>query len=212
MSFPQVRDYVRGIVYNDSNWDNSTLTIVDVEFAVKLNVGLINTGIGEAQIGAFKGSGRKIISYHGRFNLTVLSKLLEWYYNGASVNMNASLDDMLDFYRLFFIPGMGYYSTGLGVQNIRQTSPLDPYILDAKHNIIMALVDWVEHGRAPNELIGTKYEHDDVSSKITAQRSKLKESRDPKKFLTHLGSGYCVYPEQSVQHGGGSLSKESSWK
>jgi pimeloyl-ACP methyl ester carboxylesterase len=212
MSFPQVRDYFRGIVYNDSNWDDSTLTIADVEFAVKLNVGLTNTGIGEAQMGAFKGSGGKIISYHGRFDPTVPSELSEWYYNGASANMNASLDDMLDFYRLFFIPGMGHCSTGPGAWNIGQTYPLDPHMLDAKHNTIMALVDWVEHGRAPNELIGTKYENDDVSSKITAQRSKLKESRDPEKFLMHLGSEYCVYPEQSVWNGGGSPSKESSWK
>lgn len=167
-----VRDYFQGIVYNDTSWSDLNLSIADVEYAVSLNVGLTNTGISEAQLGAYKESGGKIISYHGRWDYVVPSELSEWYFNGARANMNASLDDMHDFYRLFFIPGMSHCSTGPGAWEIGQSSPLDRNMLDANHNAILALQKWVEDDEAPDELIGTKYRNDDVTSDVLAQRSK----------------------------------------
>ncbi|KAI1846247.1 hypothetical protein JX266_007772 [Neoarthrinium moseri] len=172
-TFPQVRDYFRGIVYNDSNWSDLNLSIADVEYASSLDVGLTNTPISKAHLGEFKEAGGKIISYHGRWDPTVPSELTEWYYSGAQANMNASLDDMHDFYRIFFIPGMSHCSTGPGAWDIGQGSPLDPDMLDAEHNAYLALVNWVEQGQAPDLLVGTKYENDDVASRnILAQRSK----------------------------------------
>ncbi|KAK6223387.1 hypothetical protein LQW54_000505 [Pestalotiopsis sp. IQ-011] len=55
-----VCDDSRGIVYNDSNWDDLGLTISDIEHAVSLNVGLTNTGIKEDHLGSFKNAGGKI--------------------------------------------------------------------------------------------------------------------------------------------------------
>ncbi|KAH8886149.1 tannase and feruloyl esterase [Thozetella sp. PMI_491] len=192
-AYPQVRDYFRGIVYNDSNWSDQNLNIADIDYASSLNVGLTNTKISEAYFDKFKGAGGKIISYHGRIDPVVPSELSEWYFNGAKKNINATLDDMNDFYRLFFIPGMSHCSIGPGAWNIGQRYPLDQKLLDTKHNAIMALINWVENDRAPEELIGTKYTNDDVKAAIVSQRK------------------HCLYPKQSVWNGKGKTTEASSW-
>ncbi|VUC25210.1 unnamed protein product [Clonostachys rosea] len=189
----QVRDYFRGIVYNGSNWSDLSLTAADVEYAVKLNAGLTNTGISEAQLGKFREAGGKIISFHGRADQKVPSELSEWYYNGAMANINATLDDMHDFYRLFFIPGMAHCRTGPGAWNVGQVAPLDPNTTDAEHNTILAIQNWVEQGHAPDYLVGTKYQGDLVSSTIKSQRK------------------HCVYPLRSKWDGVGNTTDSSSW-
>jgi feruloyl esterase len=171
-SFSTVRDYFRGIVYNDSNWSDYDLTIAEVEHAVRPNVGLTNTGMKDAHLGDFKEAGGQIISYHGRVDPVVPSELSEWYFNGAGKNINAAFDGMHDFYRLFFIPGMSHCRLGPGVWSIGQAYPLNRNQLDADHVAILALQKWVDQGESPEELIGTKYVDDDVNLGIVAQRSK----------------------------------------
>jgi feruloyl esterase len=53
-------------------------------------------------------------------------------------------DRTADFFRLFLVPGMGHCSGGDG-----------PITLDA----IGALEQWVEHGKAPKQLIGSKIDN-----------------------------------------------------
>ncbi|KAJ4290600.1 hypothetical protein N0V90_010818 [Kalmusia sp. IMI 367209] len=174
-TFSLLREYFRGVYFNDSSWDDTTLSIADVEAAVAANVGLTNTGISEAHLGAFKQAGGKILSYHGRADGTVPSELTEWYFNnGVRANLGASLPETLDFYRIFMIPGMGHCDTGDGSWNIGQVYPLDQSQLDAEHNMINALVKWVEEGQAPEILIGTKYQDDDATNEKLAQRMRDK--------------------------------------
>lgn len=79
-------------MYNESNWSDLTITIADVELAVQLNVGLTNTGIKEAYMDAFKETGGKIISYHGRFDSVVPSELSEWYFTSAGEEYQCDIE------------------------------------------------------------------------------------------------------------------------
>ncbi|KAF2101981.1 tannase and feruloyl esterase [Rhizodiscina lignyota] len=191
LTYTILQDYWRGAIYNDSTWSDLDFTIADADFALKINPGRVNTG--ETDMTGFKEHGGKIIAYHGRNDETVTSQLSEWYFSRIRSTMDLSLDEIHDFYRLFFIPGMHHCSGGLGAWNIGQTYPLNPYTLDEAHNALSALMEWVEHGRAPHELIGTKYANDDVTASIQAQRK------------------HCVYPKRSKWNGKGHTNQAASW-
>jgi len=45
-----------------------------------------------------------------------------------------------------------------------------PVPADAKHDIFLALQQWVEHGRAPDQVIATKFVNDNPTSGIAFTR------------------------------------------
>lgn len=71
--------------------------------------------------------------------------------------------------------------------------PLDEKLVDAEHNVVSALIKWVEEDVAPEKLIGTKYRNDDVSKEILAQRT------------------HCVYPKHSKWNRKDDWKEASSW-
>jgi hypothetical protein len=42
---------------------------------------------------------------------------------------------------------------------------------DAEHNVLAALVDWVENGKAPTTITGTKFVDDNVSKGVDFRRA-----------------------------------------
>ena len=94
---------------------------------------------------------------------------------------------MDDFYRLFLVPGLEHCWSGPGAVRFGQTSREVP-VVDAAtssapspgqkrlDNILLALVEWVERGRAPATIVG--------------------QSEDGKSTREH-----CRYPQRSVWDG-----------
>ncbi|XXG97481.1 hypothetical protein Hte_003784 [Hypoxylon texense] len=194
LSYTILQDFWRGTIYNDSSWTPEKFSEHDMDFAVRVNPGQVNGG--EKDLTSFYRKGGKIISYHGRNDETVTSALSEQFFTGVQSALNLSLEDIHGFYRLFFLPGMHHCSGGLGAWSIGnvQKYPFDHALLDSKHNALIALIDWVENGTAPDTLIGTKYENDLIGSNITAQRT------------------YCPYPMVSRWNGLDDTSLAASWK
>lgn len=62
-----------------------------------------------------------------------------------------------DFYRLFLVPGMGHCAGGPGAVNFGQLGGTAPPASrnDSEHNILLALVEWVEGGIAPETIVGS---------------------------------------------------------
>jgi hypothetical protein len=209
LTYTILQDFWRGAVYNDSTWSDLNFTVKDADFAVGINPGRVNTD--EMDMTAFKARGGKIIAYHGRNDETVTSALSEWYFNGIRESMDLSVDEIHSFYRLFFIPGMHHCSGGLGAWDVGQTYPLDPNILDSQHNALFALMEWVEHSNAPSELIGTKYEDDNVQLPILAQRSKCETAGVGEKLLIIWILEHCLYPKMSKWNGKGNTTVATSW-
>jgi feruloyl esterase len=56
------------------------------------------------------------------------------------------------FYRLFLVPGMGHCEGGPGAADIGQQLGGTNA---SSHNLLLALVDWVEGGGAPETIVGT---------------------------------------------------------
>ncbi|KAG5799184.1 hypothetical protein H9Q69_001816 [Fusarium xylarioides] len=146
LNYKVLQDFWRGTVYNDSTWTPHNFTVKDMDFAIKLNPGGVNAAEGELQ--EFYAKGGKIISYHGQADQTITPKLSAEYYAKVQANLNATLQDMHSYCRLFFVPG----------------------ILTAEENILLALTKWVEEDQEPETVVGAKFGSSEAPGKATAQR------------------------------------------
>ena len=94
--------------------------------------------------------------------------------------MSAQGVNVNDFYCLFLVPGMHhcYFSKTApwyiaGANEVPHMCGADysvPGYEDAQHDVLLALVQWVEHGMAPDSLIATRFRQDDVDHGVERQR------------------------------------------
>lgn len=90
---------------------------------------------------------------------------------------------------------MQHCRNGPGAWQFGQSgTSLDGIKNDSSSNILLALVDWVEKGIAPDTIIGTKFVNDTVASGVAKQRT------------------YCPYPLHSVLKEGASAVEATSWE
>jgi feruloyl esterase len=83
--------------------------------------------------------------------------------------MNATPAQLDHFARFFRISGMGHCRGGPGAWMIGQsTQPGIPF--ESQTNALAAIVDWVENGKAPDTLQGTKLVNDSLTAGIQFQR------------------------------------------
>ncbi|KAJ7867845.1 tannase and feruloyl esterase [Mycena leptocephala] len=138
-------DWERCTILNVTEHDFSNFSLHDIALFDKINPGGIATFDGD--MSAFRARGGKFLTYHGRRDPVP-------GYDLISHTMSLPLLD--DFYRLFLIPGMGHCSGGLGPTSFGQgTAPGSNVVNASSHNILLALVDWVEGGIAPATIIGS---------------------------------------------------------
>lgn len=139
-----------------------------MEYADEINPGGVATWSGN--LSAYRERGGKILTYHGRFDgvrLSCLSIMLSLTKKQliASGNSKRFLNlisstlgppDLDEFYRLFLVPGMAHCTGGPGCFNLGQLGDsIAVASNDSAHNALLALVDWVEGGVAPESIIGT---------------------------------------------------------
>lgn len=101
----------------------------------------------------FREMGHKLIAYHGWADSLVVPEEAINYLE--SVKSHESSADPSTFYRLFMVPGMAHCSGGPGPNNF---------------DALPAVVDWVEHGIAPETILATKYVEDNKAKGIAVQR------------------------------------------
>ncbi|KAJ7148086.1 tannase and feruloyl esterase [Mycena crocata] len=110
----------------------------------EINAGDDSTFDGES---AFRG---KFLTYHGRRDPLIPGTNSKRVYDLiASTPEMHSLDA---FYRLFLIPGMGHCSGDIGTVFGQGKAGTVPPVNASSHNILLALVDWVESGKAPSSI------------------------------------------------------------
>ncbi|KAH7038404.1 Tannase/feruloyl esterase [Microdochium trichocladiopsis] len=191
LSYRVLDDFWRGAVYNDSTWDSLNFTVDDMDFAIHLNPG--GVGFRETDFSATHARGVKIMSYHGQADQTITPALSAEYFTKVQASTGLDATAMADFYRLFFVPGMGHCSGGIGATDIGQKYPLDPTRVDADNNVLLALVDWVEKGKAPDMIFGARYASGNVLQPILASRK------------------HCPYPQRSKWNGVTNSNLSTSW-
>lgn len=68
-----------------------------------------------------------------------------------------------------------------------------PGYQDSKHDIVLAIMDWVEKGKAVDQLVVTKFKNDNVTQGVHRQRP------------------ICPYPQNTVYEGKGNVNASDSW-
>ncbi|KAJ6492482.1 tannase and feruloyl esterase [Mycena vitilis] len=154
-SFPTLTaDWERYTVLNVTEHDFTNFSLHDIELVDQVNPGGAATFDGD--LSQFRARGGKFISYHGRRDPLISSTNSKRVYDLISSSLSAPSPEMDAFYRLFLIPGMGHCVGGLGPTSFGQgIVPGTNAVNDSDHNILLALVDWVEGGVAPATIVGS---------------------------------------------------------
>ncbi|EAU37174.1 hypothetical protein ATEG_02212 [Aspergillus terreus NIH2624] len=185
---PYAKEWFRYVVYNDTNWDPTTFNIKDAQAALKQNPFNIQTW--EGDLSRFQNAGGKIITYHGMQDFLVSSFNSREYYKHVHETMGLAPDQLDEFYRYFRISGMAHCYYGDGASYIGGSAP-SAYSDDPEDNVLMAMVEWVEKGIAPEFIRGTKLDQDG----------------HPQYTRKH-----CRYPRRNVYRGPGSYLDENAWE
>ncbi|KAF5374490.1 hypothetical protein D9615_009054 [Tricholomella constricta] len=146
--------WYKTVVLKDPNFDFSNFNLSTIALAEKVNPGGISTFDGD--LSAFKKRGGKLITYHGRADTGIASGISKRYYNLVAETMG--MRNLDSFYRLFLVPGMSHCMGGRGAAYFGQFGFETNAVNTTRGNILLALVDWVENGAAPDTIVGTAYD------------------------------------------------------
>ena len=124
-----------------------------------------------ANIDAFKAHGGKLLIYHG----WAAQSSIHWARSLSTTRSPRSGSQgplQGSAARLFLLPGVEHCGAGGGdgPDAIGSEHGLPAPEVDAEHDVLAALAQWVETGAAPEKLIATKYQGDDPTKPIVMQR------------------------------------------
>ena len=126
-------------------------------------------------IDTFRDHGHKLLMYHGWSDWLVAPEESINYWNAVHTRGGASIDQS---FRLFMVPGMAHCAGGPGATHF------DP---------LSAVVDWVEHGVAPDKIIASKLPSSETGDSANFQRP------------------LCPYPRVAQYQGTGNTNDASSF-
>lgn len=153
--------YFSLVVHEDPKWDWHTMDFDrDVKAADEKTASIINSYTPDLR--TFRDHGGKLIQYHGWGDAAIAPRnSINFYENVTSFlsrypdPRTADAKDVQGFYRLFMVPGMGHCTGGPGPTSFGNDSPQPGTPVDADHDVLMALDQWVTQGKAPDRIIGT---------------------------------------------------------
>lgn len=192
--------WIQNAVYNDSNWPWQDFDFSTVQLLQLKDPG--NSTADNFDLSAFRARGGKVIMYHGLADFLIPTGSSLTFYQKVTQTLAPRGIDLDDFFKFYLIPGMGHCSgadtaawyVGAAYQTgISGLTHGVPGYEDSKHDILLALQDWVENGDAPEEIIGTKFKNEDVSQGVERQRP------------------LCPYPKQAKYCGTGDLDQPDNW-
>lgn len=86
-----------------------------------------------------------------------------------------------------------YFAGGNQAGSLSTSLHSVPGFSDARHDVLLAMMAWVENGTAPTEIIATKWKNDTLQDGVLRQRP------------------LCMFPKQAVYNGTGDVNSASSW-
>ena len=144
-------------VYEKPNWDYKTFTVtIDMKAAEQKTAAALNAT--DPNLKPFAAHGGKLIVYHGWNDPAISAKNTLDYYNAVEAKMGHAVGS---FMRLYMAPGVQHCGGGPGPDTFGQS--ISSTVADAKHNLHIALEQWVEGGSAPSTIIASKFPNDDES-------------------------------------------------
>jgi feruloyl esterase len=168
------------MVYSDPKWDYHTFSVDhDMKVADDSLAGKLNAT--SPDLKKFKDRGGKLIMYHGWSDAAIPPTSTVNYYKNVVAKMGAK--DSSSFVRLFMVPGMQHCGGGPGPNVFGQGAVTGG---DPEHDVDAAIHRWVEEGKAPEQIIATKYKGASPASGVARTRP------------------LCKYPQVAKWNGTGS--------
>jgi feruloyl esterase len=180
-------DFYRFMVFQNPSWDLSMMDFERDPPLAKQELGNI-LDPDNPDLSGFAKSGGKIIVYHGWADHMVPSQVSIDYYD--SVTAKLGFNRVNGFYRLFMVPGMWHCGGGPGANVLFQSEEATTVPLDPDRDMLTALENWVEHGRAPSSFTASR-----LSKDGTVERTRL----------------VCPYPDVAKYRGEGDVTKAESF-
>ncbi|KAF2106952.1 Tannase/feruloyl esterase [Lophiotrema nucula] len=197
-------DYIKYFLGLGPDWDFYSFNDSTQFLASALDPGHATVSF---DLSGFEKKGGKILSYHGMSDGLIPTGSTPYFYNHVVRTLQPRGTNVPDFYRFFFVPGMGHCAGTFPAFNApwyfagpNQAPALGPTVYgvpgyrDAEHDVLLAMMEWVEKGRAPEWVVGTKYVNETVHGDVMRQRP------------------LCMYPKQAMYKGTGDVDKAESWE
>jgi len=134
----------------------------------------------------FKARGGKLIIYHGWSDAALPPTNTIQYYSNVAAKMGQKQTS--EFVELYMVPGMQHCGGGPGATEFGAFAP------GAEAGMSTALEQWVEHGKAPDKIIATRYKVDNNPSAGIVRTRPL-----------------CPYPQVAQYKGSGSTDEASNF-
>lgn len=188
--FPYSTEWFQYVVYDDASWDPATIGPRDYDFALKQNPYNVQTWKGD--LSAVRDRGAKIIHWHGLQDGLISSEISQLYYNHVARTMNLKSCELDSFYRYFRVSGCGHCAGGSGASNIgNRLATIGGN--EPESNVLLAIVQWVEEGVAPDTIEGYKYVNGTAGGDVEYKRR------------------HCRYPYRNVWDRVGDSNDPDSW-
>ncbi len=115
-----------------------------------------------------KKRGGKILMYSGTADPLVPYQDAAYYYDRV-IKKQGGLKQTQHFFRFFLLPGMAHCGGGPGLNDCGQHLTFS-VPQDSEHDVMTALIDWVEKDKAPEKIIATAFKNGDSKNGIRFQR------------------------------------------
>jgi feruloyl esterase len=181
--------FFRNMIFHDLAWDYKQFSVDRRAHSVDRKLGAVLNAT-DPDLKRFQERGGKLILYHGWSDAAIPPENTIDYYESVARKMGASRAS--SFVRLFMVPGMQHCYGGAGPSSFGQ---LGVALGDATHNIASALEQWVEQGKAPEQIVATKY----------------KNRTDPASGIERTRP-LCAYPKTARYKGTGSTDDASNFE
>ena len=147
-----------------------------------------------ASIDAFKAHDGKLLMYQGWAD-SIVNPLATIAFYETLAKAAGGQNQLQSSARLFLLPGVEHCGIGggEGPNGFGGGQGLPAPVVDAEHDVLAALAQWVETGAAPEKLIATKYQGDDPTKPVVMQRPA------------------CPYPKKARYTGSGDTNAAASF-
>lgn len=184
------RNWIANAIWNNSDWDARTLSQTEYTKADETDILHGNVSAWNGDLSAFREKGGKLMMYHGMADPNIAGENSQRYYLHVASTMNASNDELDNFFRFYRISGNGHCSAGgAGAWEFGQL----PAARNGRHNAIYDLMAWTENGTAPEFITGTKFINDDPEQGVAFERN------------------HCRFPYRTTYDGQGNPNDTASW-